>query len=500
MVWRYLILSALVVSAQIAYAENIALYEANELRFEKQNGQEKVFDKDGKAFNGAVILADEAGRQITYIYHNGQKDGIAVSRFANGKTEFETTYVKGAKNGDEMLFSADGTIQYKKTYKDDKLDGEYITFYANGKPAQKQTYSNNILNGESVLFEENGNIKHIVHYKNGQKDGVERIVENNILAEENVYKDGVLDGVSKKYNAKYLTDEISYKNGEKDGLHITYSAKGGKREVPYIHGKKSGVATAYFPDGKPAQRVIYVDDKRNGLAEKWDKNGVLRSTEIYKNNQKEGISRSFDEHGLLMEVQYVIDDTVLAKIDMTQHQDLSEIYVAFLQGVLHEYSRHKTNWYKILWLGLNTGDIKILNELAAQMKMYGYTIDDFAAYKKESGRLFEQENRQLFFGLNPLSYAVNLLAPVEILQLFATSPDTINALNARGTTALQEAVHLNNANMVKFLLLQGADTQNGKILSDAQKEHVQEKIIEMLQQTNEDINQLSGTDTQQPAK
>ncbi len=44
------------------------------------------------------------------------------------------------------------------------------------------------------------------------------------------------------------------------------------------------------------------------------------------------------------------------------------------------------------------------------------------------------------------------------------------------------------------------EEQNGKILSDAQKEHVQEKIIEMLQQTNEDINQLSGTDTQQPAK
>ncbi len=471
-----------------ASAEGIALYKTEELRFENQDGREIVYDQSDELFNGAVVLPDDEGRKITYIYKNGQKNGVAVSRYADGKVEFETTYADGVKNGEELLFSANQIPQYKKTYKNNVLDGEYIVFYANGKPKQKDMYSAGLLSGESMLFDENGNIKKIIHYKNGNKDGVERIIENNILVEENVYKEGVLHGITKKYDAKYLTDEISYQNGEKEGLHTTYSSKGGKREVPYHHDKKSGIASAYYPTGKLARRVSYINDKRNGVAEKWDEQGVLRESENYKNDMKDGIGRVFDEQGLLTQVHYTVKDTVLANVDILQHDDLKEIYIAYLQGVLNEYSGQKTNWYKILWLGISTGDIKILQELSNQMKMYGYNIADIQAYQKESGHFYNDENRQLFFGLTPLSYAVNLASPVEILQLFANSAESVNALNERGTSPLQEAVRLNNIDMVKYLLLRGADASKGQILADAIKEDAQLSIIEELLKAGADVN------------
>lgn len=471
-----------------ASAEGIALYKTEELRFENKDGREIVYNQSDELFNGAVVLPDDEGRKITYIYKNGQKNGVAVSRYADGKVEFETTYADGAKNGEEMLFSANQIPQYKKTYKNNVLDGEYIVFYANGKPKQKDMYSAGLLNGESMLFDENGNIKKIIHYKNGNKDGVERIIENNILVEENVYKDGVLHGITKKYDAKYLTDEISYQNGEKEGLHTTYSSKGGKREVPYHHDKKSGIASAYYPTGKLAQRVSYVNDKRNGVAEKWDEQGVLRESENYKNDMKDGIGLVFDEQGVLTEVHYTVKDTTLANVDILQHDDLKEIYIAYLQGVLNEYSRQKTNWYKILWLGISTADVKILQELSNQMKMYGYNIDDIKAYQKESGHFYADENRQLFFGLTPLSYVVNLASPVEILQLFATSAESVNTLNERGTSPLQEAVRLNDVDMVKYLLLHGADVSKGQILADAIKEDAQVSIIEELLKAGADVN------------
>ena len=83
-------------------AESVAVYDASELQIQSEDGHETVYGKDGSAFSGAVVLSDEENRQMTYVYRDGQKNGVAVSRYENGQVELEITYRNGAKNGEDV--------------------------------------------------------------------------------------------------------------------------------------------------------------------------------------------------------------------------------------------------------------------------------------------------------------------------------------------------------------------------------------------------------------
>lgn len=474
-------------------AKGVPLYQADELTFEMKNGTEYVYDKDGKLFSGAVILPDQEEKSTTYIYSDGQKNGLAIRKYDNEKIELETTYANGLKNGEEIKFTTEGKQQYKKNYKNDQLHGEYIVFYTNGQPQQKSTYEAGKLNGETTYFAENGNIERIVHYKNDIKDGVERIVQDNILVEENNYVNGKLNGTSKKYNEQYLTDEINYIDDKKEGKHIIYQNDGGRREIMYHNDMREGTSSAYYPNQKLAQQTDYRQNQKNGLSKKWNQKGLLRVSENYKNNQLDGICRYFDTQGFLQRVDYYLKGTKLVTVTIDEDKDLSNIYDAYIKGVLNEYSAQKNMWYKVLWLGLNTGRVDILTELKQQMQMYGEKLTDLEAYRRSDDKNFTDNNRLLFFGLSPLGYAVSLAAPVEILQQLTTSPKQINTLNPRGTTILQEAIHANNLDMVKYLLLNGADIKHknatgGTILFDALLENASDDIILELLQAGVDIN------------
>lgn len=476
-------------------AQGIPLYQAQELRFAEKNGQEFVYNQKDEPFTGAIIVPDEEGINTTYVYRNGQKNGVAIRKFADEKVEKETTYANGLKNGEEIKFSAPDVLQYKKTYKDNMLNGEYILFYENGKPKQKSFYTAGVLDGETIYFDEAGNVTHIENYKNGVKNGVERIVKNNVLIAENIYQNGKLNGVAKRYNEKYLTDEINYVDGLKNGKHISYQADGSKREIMYRQDLRNGVSVAYYPNQKLAQQTDYRHNVKNGQSKKWNEQGILRVSENYKDNQLDGINRYFDNQGLLERVEYYTAGKKLAETILETDTILNNIYNAYLNGVLNEYSAQKNMWYKILWLGLNIEKADILGELQAQMKMYGEDIADLAAYQRASGTSFDDENRMLFFGLSPLGYAVNIAAPVNILQKLAPSLEQINELNIRGTTSLQEAVHLNNLEIVAYLLQRGANvkhtSENHAILFDAVLENADNAIIEELIKAGADVNAVN---------
>ncbi|MBQ9035100.1 MAG: ankyrin repeat domain-containing protein [Alphaproteobacteria bacterium] len=484
-------------SPSLSFAEGIPLYQADELTFKQQNGVESVYNKKGELFSGAVELTDAEGRKITYIYKNGQKNGVAASKFKNEQIELEITFADGKKNGEEIMFTENGTPKYRKTYKNNQLNGEYIIFYSNGKPQQTGTYVADLLDGEVRYFDSNGNIERIINYKKGVKDGAEKIIINNMLREENIYKKGKLNGISKKYNDKYLTDEITYLNGVKEGKHTSYAADRGRREVMYKSDMREGLSAAYFPNQKLAQQTNFSQDKKNGQTEKWNKEGILRSSETYKNNQLHGIGRYFDEQGYLQLVTYYINGNKLAEVNIEKDKELDNIYNAYLRGVLNEYSAQKNLWYKILWLGLNLGQSNILQELKAQMQMYGEKISEYATYQRSSGKAYEDENRDLFFGLSPLGYAVSIDAPVEILQIFTESPKQLNEKNPRGTTILEEAIRINNPELLHYLLLKGADikAKNANmrnILFTAIEENAGTDTIAELLKSGAEINAIDN--------
>lgn len=438
----------------IAKADNVILSNAEDLVFKTDSGEEIVYDKNGELYSGAVVLPDEENRKMTYFYQNGKKHGIAFSRFASEKMELETTYANGKKNGEEVLFYMNGNPQYKKNYKNDVLDGEEILFYQNGKPQKQAHYKDGKLNGEIHYFNEKGDHTKIETYKDGIKDGMERIIENNILREENHYVNGVLDGTTKKFDTQYLTDEIQYVNGKREGIHKTYASNGGWREIPYKNDKKEGMGKIYSPQKVMVESVVYANDKRNGLHKKFNLGGKLIFAENYKDDMKDGIARYFDDNGLLTEISYYMSGVELNKVEINKRSDLKNIQDAFSDKQLDKYSNKRNLWYKILWLGLNIEQSEILEALEKEMKMYAVDIDDMRIYERYSGGQFDGESKQLFFGLSPLDYAINVEAPTEVLQKFISQKETPNS---RGLTPLRDAVRLNKTDMVKFLLLNGAD-------------------------------------------
>lgn len=478
-------------------AQNISVVPKEDIFFKTVEGIEQAFDKQNQLFSGAVVLPDDEGREITYIYHDGLRHGVAVSRYEDGKMELETTYGKGVKNGEEIAFYPNGNPKYKKTYKDNVLNGEEIFFYENGKPQQQKQYVNGRLHGTVTYYDNNGNRTRIENYKNGLKDGIEHIIENNILKEEHNYVDGKLNGISKKFNEQYLIEETEYKDDKKEGLSKQYLLDGSVVEIPYVNGKKNGTGFAFYPDKKTANKAVYMNDKKNGVSEKYYKNGQLQVSENYKDDMLEGISRKYNDKGVLEKVSYYVKGTELSTVDVSKNTELNDIYTAYRSGQLGKYMSKKNLWYPILWLGLNLNNTDILDSLAKEMKMYVSAMDDTEAYKRESKSKYSTYNRDLFFGLTPLSYAVNLSSPVEILQRFATESKTIEELNPRGTTALLEAIHLNNLEMVKYLLLRKADVKkqfDGKntALLYAVKENAQLPIIRELVIAGADINALDN--------
>lgn len=474
------ILSVVLSFASVCHA--VPLSKTEDLTFQTKNDEEFVTDKEGKPFAGAVILADENGRDITYFYKAGRKNGVAVAYYENEKPAVEISYAQGKKNGVEVGFTLEGKPQYKRTYKDNVLSGEEVLFYENGNPQKRSVYKEGKLNGEVIYFDENGDQTKIETYVNGEKNGPERFIENKILRKEYNYVAGELDGVAKLYSEKYLTDEINYKKGKKEGMHTSYKEDGSKIQIPYVDDKKSGEAVAYYPDGKIANKVHFLNNQRNGLTEKFYPNGNISSVENYKDDLKDGIGRYFNDKGELTSVIYNKKGTELTKIEIENNTDLKNIYDAYKKGQLARFSNKRNFWYLILWLGLNTGKQDILAELEKEMAMFAVNLSDERIYKRYAPARYESYVKNLYFGLTPLSYAVNINSPQDVLHKLSAQ---VNEKNAKGTTALQEAVRLGNADAVKYMLLHNADMdtehgENAKILLYALENNAPDTVIHEL--------------------
>jgi len=493
MLFPYMLFVSLIFSSAGAAAQEYKLTPYEDIAVKTEKDGETVYDKEGKLFSGAVVIPDAEGRKITYFYRNGKRDGRAFSRYEDGNPEMAVDYHKGVKDGEALYFYGNEKLRLKQTYKNNVLNGEEVVYYENGQPQYLRHYKDGKLEGEAAEFAEDGSPVRKEHYKNGIKNGIEHIIANNILREEHNYVDGKYDGLSKIYNDKYLEEEINYKNGVRDGISIKYNEDGSFTKIPYAAGEKNGLAAAYYTDKKIAAETYFLNGEKNGISKVYDKTGKLRKVEIYKNGKKEGISRVYDEDGYLSKVRYYLEDTEMASFDVPQTEEISEMYRAYRLGSLGKYLSKKSKWYPLLWLGLNLESQEILNDLAKSLEMYNAALNDTSVYERESKTKFASYNRDLFFGLTPLSYVVNLSAPADILQKFAVNQAAIEEKNQRGGTPLQEAIRLNNLDMVRYLLLKGADIETdfkekGSVLFYAFSENTRPEIMEELLKKGADIN------------
>ncbi len=441
--------SLLLLWSGTAAANDIALYSADKLNFTEKDGVEQVYVAEGELFSGAVELPDSAGHKTVYLYKDGKKSGVATTYYDGKKPMLKTSYENGMKNGVEAAYYPDGNMQYRRTYKDNIINGEEILFNKAGKPQRQSKYTNGLLDGTVNYFDDEGNLSKTETYKNGVKDGVERIVKNNTLVSEDTYVNGRINGVSKKYSEKYLTDETEYVDGQREGWHKHYSEDGTRSETPYHNDKKNGMATIYRPDNKIALTTMYVDDTKNGFEKKFTEDGLLVSVENYHNNQQEGISRYYNKGKELAVIKFFDDGAEKTVVDLSQTEAVAPLYQKFKEGKIGPLLKQRNTWYRILWLGITTGKIELIDALERAMKMHNFAIDDMEVYQRFSGADFAADTEGLYSGMTPFMYAVAVSSSPEIVQKFKSQ---LSTANADGETPLQHAVLANNIDSLKLIL------------------------------------------------
>jgi len=118
-------------------------------------------------------------------------------------------------------------------------------------------FSGSVFGQEEVKKEywDNGKLKSEIHYKNGEKDGLETNWDYRGEKDyETHWKNGEKDGLYTKflYGSKWI--EIHYKNGKEDGLETEWYESGAKKnEAHFKNGKEDGLETRWYINGRKNQ-------------------------------------------------------------------------------------------------------------------------------------------------------------------------------------------------------------------------------------------------------
>jgi len=175
---------------------------------------------------------------------------------------------------------------------------------ADGKPDGVESY-----------FKEWKGLQRTISYKNGVKDGPEKVYEhadgrNEFVREETQWKEGKMAGKRIVYypDGKVAT-EVTYEDGKPAGEGKSYDREGRLTQViRYKDGKRDGEMTDYWPaTGKPKRVVPCTAGVVNGLVKEYYEDGTLERELPFKNDALHGIEKHHDEKGNLTLTRYWLE-------------------------------------------------------------------------------------------------------------------------------------------------------------------------------------------------
>ena len=223
-------------------------------------------------------------------------------------SDVQTAAKKAPDFSQKELHTSDGhTILYKgsngtgfvKSYKNGKYDG-IMALYRNGELFAEKSYKNDVLDGWTIYYYPPYTSSK-TYYVNGKKHGVltQWCDDGKRLKLREHYNHGQLDGLSEAWSCRgkhYLVRSTEYKNGKKDGVEKVYdniNYKDGSlySSIEYKNGKKHGVSKVYHSKGKLCCLNTYKNGILEGESKFWDHTGKLTKESVYKNG------REFDMNG-----------------------------------------------------------------------------------------------------------------------------------------------------------------------------------------------------------
>lgn len=177
--------------------------------------------------------------------------------------------------------SATGPTYDLKGYESESIGGgaQLVTYQDQaGNYVVKGQVLNGVRNGTWTTFHEGTNkIKYITTYVNGQKNGIEILMNDRGQIEARTeYKNNELHGLSAKYQLGRPTEETTYGDGIFDGPYVIYD-KGAKvqRKGSFKKGKQHGTLQYFNEQGEVTLQYEYKNGEKvsGGIIEKKEEVG-----------------------------------------------------------------------------------------------------------------------------------------------------------------------------------------------------------------------------------
>ena len=151
----------------------------------------------------------------TPIEIDGEQARLSRGWYANGRPEYEETYLNNRRHGTETWWDDRGQKILEKHWRNDRLDGKITKWYENGQMAEEATCDDGNLDGTSKSWFRSGQEATKVSYRKGRREGKFLAWHpNGKQSCEANFKDDFLDGQWRKWDEDgRLVKQVDYRNG-----------------------------------------------------------------------------------------------------------------------------------------------------------------------------------------------------------------------------------------------------------------------------------------------
>lgn len=195
------------------------------------NGKTENTDQYYKGKRDGKCISYSANGNISSVinYKDGNYGGEMIYYYDNGNIESENNYCNGIRDGKEITYFYSGKICSYSNYKNGKITGTSTYWYENGTKNWEYTYnkgkpeksfrwdtSGNIINESYYSNDGYGSfVKSYSWYKNGQKKSEAILINGQMDSTFTVW-----------YENSIIKEIIHYKNGQWNGLWTDYDING----------------------------------------------------------------------------------------------------------------------------------------------------------------------------------------------------------------------------------------------------------------------------------
>ena len=231
------------------------------------SSQGPSFDRPLEAHN--AWPAGTFGVDYNVVDAEGYRHGPWVRVYESGELYYAGSFDHGTPAGSWWYFRENGTALTHLVHRDNPIQSDATVFHADGRVAAQGGYmhpelrlqgavlesrpATPVRHGAWSLFSSKGDLTALIHYQEGQKDGLEeRYLPSGAVCERGHHRRGEMHG---EWNAWHdnglLRQKITYRDGTLDGPFEAYYGSGARlSQGSYLEGAEEGSWKFYLEDGR----------------------------------------------------------------------------------------------------------------------------------------------------------------------------------------------------------------------------------------------------------